>query len=279
MLSDLLLKTNGAATIGTLESPKGDVIISNADTLRQAFNKLVTHINAGADNITLNAYDDYYGDYPYILTEDTEPQNGKTYYIKDGNTFIVYNVNPWPDENRPDIYENVNDNNSVLDVDSGDNLNEAIAKLQWQLNHITNKKLTDLTLNQTSSTAPLGENDTLGNGLYKLQNRIYNIENFSIEGVTGNNSTGLTNIFAGIIRSDKSHVPTHLGTGDGLAADEMSVPKLRSGWIWVCHEDADTSAGTPEINYVYIKTKDGINVEVSGDSISRNYWELLNAWQ
>lgn len=263
-LADVILLSDGSSPIGTLTSPQGDVPITTEETLRSGIEKLIDHINNGASNITLNEYNNYYDDAPYFVTTDDEKQPGKTYYIKQGNTFIEYTADPWPTENRPTIYERYEViNNNIPDVDSGDNISEAIAKLQWQLNHIANRKLTDLSLNYTSSTAPLADTDTLGNGLHKLQNRIYNIENFQVEGI--NNESGLTNIFAGIVRSNK--VPTNLTTG--MLGTEVSVPALKSGWIWV-----DTVN-----HYIYIKTQEDVNLEDNSDAITRNYWELLNAWQ
>lgn len=289
MLSDLLLKSNDQSIVNnvitTLNSPKGNKEIKTTDDLKTAIQTLGNHINEGASNITLNEYNNYYNEAPYYITPDTEKKPGKTYYIKQGNTFVEYTVDPWPEQNRPDIYEKyvIDQKGNVPDVDNNDNINEAIAKLQWQLNHIANRLLTDLDSNankvpngynaftndtvtngiaatdtlgiglnklqkqledlnsrlyhfsdrklvgigdvSTNSTAPLTASDTLGQGLIKLQNRIYNIENFKINGVS--NETGLTNIFAGIVRSDK--VPTNLSTG--ILNNEISVPALRSGWI------------------------------------------------
>lgn len=266
-LADIILKSDGEPIIGTLTAPSGDVDITTSESLRSGIEKLIAHINAGASNITLKEYNNYYNDAPYFVTSDKEKQPGKTYYIKQGNTFVVYSNDPWP-ENHPTIYEKYPVvANNIPDVDNNDNINEAIAKLQWQLNHIANRKLTDLTKNYTASTSPLADTDTLGQGLHKLQNRIYNIENFQINGV--NNESGLTNIFAGIVRSDK--VPTNLTTG--VKSSEISVPALRSGWIWV-----NTSN-----HYVYIKTQENANINTYEDNfdgyIKRNYWELLNAWQ
>lgn len=266
-LADIMLKSDGEPLIGTLTAPSGDVDITTGESLRSGIEKLIAHINAGASNITLNEYNNYYSDAPYFVTSDNEKQPGKTYYIKQGDTFVEYTTDPWP-ENHPTIYEKYPViANNIPDVDSNDNINEAIAKLQWQLNHIANRKLTDLTKNYTTSTDSLADTDTLGQGLHKLQNRIYNIENFQIGGI--NDESGLTNIFAGIVRSDK--VPTKLTTG--VKNNEISVPALRSGWIWV-----NTSN-----HYVYIKTQEGTNIETYEDNfdgyIKRNYWELLNAWQ
>lgn len=267
MLADLLLKSNGANLIATLESPSGNVTVSGADTLRQALNKLITHINAGAENITLNQYNNYYSDMPYFVTLDKEKQNGKTYYIKQGNTFVEYTANPWPTSNRPVIYEKYTAGvspNTVSDVDNDDNINEAIAKLQWQLNHIANRKLTDLSINALPSTYdPFGANakitdtDTLGQGLWKLQQQI------STQ-ITNANGSGITNNFAAIIRTS-GNVPTTMENVD----DTEYNSHIRSGWIWI-----DTSK-----NYVYIKVKDGYKTSDFTDKIDQNYWELLNAWQ
>ncbi len=241
-VADILLETNGSATIGTLTSPSGNVSITSADTVRDAFNKLITHINAGANNITLNDYDNYY-------------------------------IN--------DINESMGDN-----VDDNDNLTEAIAKLQWQLDHIANRPLTDLdSPSNRGSNTPIAATDTLGQGLNKLQAQINNINNQTIEG--GGNESGIINNYCGIIRSDPDHIPTNLTTG--LGSNEMSVPDVKSGWIWVCHSDAVAESGTqgesnyvapqPEKNYIYIKTKNGVKTGSFTDNIDRNYWELLNAWQ
>ncbi len=267
LLADLLLKTTGTSLIATLDSPKGDIEITSSDILREAINKLVTHINQGADNITLNNYNNYYNDAPYYITNDEEPQSGKTYYIKQGNTFVEYTTVPW--ESGVVVYERYPIvGNNIPDVDNDDNINEAIAKLQWQLNHIANRKLTDLSLNQTNSVADLTDNDTLGNGLYKLQNRLHAIENFSIGG-SDTNEVGIINNFAGIIRASQTTkgVPTSAASPQ---TGEFTVSTLRCGWIWINTDN----------NYVYIKTKDGCKAPGNfTDNYDNNYWELLNAWQ
>ncbi len=242
-LADLLLETNdNNTTIGTLNSPSGSISITSNDILRDALNKIITHINAGADNITLTNYNNYY----------------------------------------------INDVNASMgdDVDNNDNLAEAIAKLQWQLNHIANRPLTDLdSVNNRGTNTPIAATDTLGQGLNKLQAQINSINNQTIEGA--GNGNGIINNYCGIIRSDPDHIPTNLS--EGYFDDEMSVPALKSGWIWVCHTDAIAESGTqgeedyvapqPEKNYVYIKIKNGIKAENFVDNIDRNYWELINAWQ
>ena len=274
-IADILLETNGNATIGTLTSPSssGNVSITSSDTLRDALNKLITHINNGADNITLNKYDEYYNDiitdntstFPYVPTEDTAPKAGKVYYIKDGDIYKVYTADPWP-ENHPTIYE------KLTTVENGDNLNDAIAKLQWQLDHIVYAPLTDLNEHKLPSTydpygpnASINETDSLGQGLWKLQQQLET----SISG--SDNTTGITNNFAAIIRTNGLVPTTQAQGGNGTVYNSH----IRSGWIWI-----DTAK-----HYVYIKTEDGYKTdnnhldEPFADDIDKNFWELLNAWQ
>lgn len=272
-IADVLLETNGNATIGTLTSPLGNVSITSGDTVRNAINKLITHINNGADNITLNRYDEYYGDiinddtstFPYIETDDSTRKPGKVYYVKEGNIYKVYTADPWP-TNHPTIYE------KLTTVENGDNLNNAIVKLQWQLDHIVHAPLTDLNEHKLPSTydpygpnASINETDSLGQGLWKLQQQLET----SIGG--SDNTTGITNNFAAIIRTNGLVPTTQAQGGNGTVYNSH----IRSGWIWI-----DMAK-----HYVYIKTEDGYKTDSNhlnepfADDIDKNFWELLNAWQ
>lgn len=67
--------------------------IETTDTLGQALTKITNHYDNGATNIILSEYNNY-STMPYVITEDTSPQSGKIYYIKNGDAFIEYTSNP-----------------------------------------------------------------------------------------------------------------------------------------------------------------------------------------
>ena len=287
-IADILLETNGNATIGTLTAPSGNTSIVSSDTLRNALNKLITHVNGGAANITLNDYNNYYNDAPYFITNDKTKQAGKTYYIKQGDTFVEYTANPWP-QNHPQIYEKYPTSvNGVPDVDNNDSISEAIAKLQYLINYHKKNQLvvnspqnaagviTGLSLDpdtgkitasrttfnnglltgydqNNAGTGKVAAGDTVGIAFGKLQNNIDIIKN------------DIVSNYACIIRD--TSIPTSLTSG--LDATEKTYAGLKSGWIWV-----DTAH-----NYIYIKTANGVKNSSFANYIDRNYWELLNAWQ
>ena len=278
-IADLLLES---ATAGNIVSSP---VIAQTDTVGEALNILADYINEGAENITLNEFYNYYTDiinddtstFPYIVTEDTEPIEGKNYYIKVGNNYVLYTVDPWPTENPPTIYE------KLTNVDNNDNLNEAIAKLQWQLDHIVHAPLTDLTdyalpnsYDPFGPNAAIAETDSLGTGLNKLQAQIS-------APIISTEESGIVNNYAAIIRTN-GLIPTTKPQENINPLEELHVSALRSGWIWI-----DTST-----NYIYMKTRDGCKgiddgrcdytsqesgYDTFADKYDQNFWELLNAWQ
>lgn len=286
MLGDLLLKTsatdgndNPITTIATLETPDGPIDITTSDTLVEGLQTIVTYVNEGANNIILN---DYPLDYPYMVTEDEEPQQGKTYYIKEGNTFIVYNNDPW--ENGVVVYEKI----TPTDVDNDDTINEAIAKLQWEINdhkenQLINSGTGDVVISLTSNdgtitatkgyvgsqllsgytadnnnTAIITNEDSVNNAFSKLQAQI-----LAVDSKLDTALDDLGDNYARIIRAPLAQVPSSVPNTTYYNA------KIKSGWIWI---------ETTNHN-IYIKTQEGYQIENFTDEIDRNYWELLNAWQ
>ena len=247
-LADVMLFSKDASPIGILESPKGDIPITTEETLRSGIEKLIAHINAGASNITLNEYDNYYNDAPYFITNDKTKQAGKTYYIKQGDTFVEYTANPWP-QNHPQIYEKYPTSvNGVPDVDNNDSISEAIAKLQYLINYHKKNQLVvnspqnaagvitglsfdpdtgKITASRTTfnnglltgydqnnaGTGKVAAGDTVGIAFGKLQNNIDIIKN------------DIVSNYACIIRD--TSIPTSLTSG--LDATEKTYAGLKSG--------------------------------------------------